>query len=528
MAITRRRFLGHGLAGVAALSAARGPATAQAQTAGRKALANRRRRIIFNDDGDDVWAEKAGTPEGFLNERLVHMLGTQADTLFYCTTQSFNYYTHRTKVAQTFVCKDSPYPNNHMQDLIDQGTDPLALAVEFAHKHNIEAVWTLRMNDIHDCFTPALWPEWKTQHPDALFGTRDDGSTPAGAQRRWWSGVDFAREDVRERTLEIIEEVAQNYDVDGIDLDWMRHPIHFRETWEGKPATAEHVDLLTRFMAQARELVMRVSDDRGRPILLSTRVPLTLKHGLHIGADTAAWLRGGLVDFITTGGGYVPFSMPVAEIASLAHPHGIPVYPCISNSGLIRRKPYGPGSVYAIEGWRAAAANAFANGAAGISIFNLFGVPGNDEVNQLVNQVFGECGDAATLSGKDKLFCIDNSEYLDGCGYTNSAVPYKANLPQDLPANTAVEFPLQVNDTVDASTRLSLRLQTDNDVALTATLGDADLDLAPAPELTDSFDLHWVVANVPPRCTRSGINRVRLTAKGAARLTNLELTVTHG
>lgn len=61
-----------------------------AANAERKALAERRRRIIFNDDGDDIWAPESSTPEGFINVRLIHMHDTRADTLFYCTTQSFN------------------------------------------------------------------------------------------------------------------------------------------------------------------------------------------------------------------------------------------------------------------------------------------------------------------------------------------------------------------------------------------------------------------------------------------------------
>ncbi len=519
--------MSQGIAGMAALAAARGSAAAKAGNLDRKALANRQRRIIFNDDGDDVWDKQASTPEGFVNVRLKHMLDTQADTLFYCTTQSFNYYTHRTRVAEPFVYQGGMFAHNNMQTLLDQGTDPLKLAVEFAHEHGIEAVWTLRMNDIHDCFMAPLWPKWKTDHPEALFGKREDGDAPAGAQKRWWSGVDFARDDVRKRTLEIIEEVARNYDVDGIDLDWMRHPIHFRETWEGKAASPEHVRLITRFMTEARDLLIRIGNERGRPILCSSRVPLTLAQGLHIGTDTAAWIRGGLVDFLTTGGGYVPFTMPVAEIADLARPRDIPVYACISNSGLMRRKPHGPGDAYPIEGWRATAANAFANGASGVSIFNLFGVSGNDAVNRLVKQVFAECGDPATLAGKDKLFCIDNSDFLSGCGYTNSAVPYKDNLPRKLPVGTPVDLPLPVNDSVGASTKLSLRLQTDNPAELTAAVEGTGVALAPAPGLSESRGLHWVSGDVPPACIRPGLNQIRLTADTDVLLTNLELSVTH-
>ncbi|MFH1266081.1 MAG: hypothetical protein ABIK89_10165, partial [Planctomycetota bacterium] len=286
MTTTRRRFIQESLLGIALFGAASRRARAQPAPSDRKALARRRRRIIFNDDGDDVWHPDASTPEGFISVRLKHMLGTQADTLFYCTTQSFNYFTHNTKVGEVFVNREGPFANNNMPALLDQGTDPLELAVEFAHANGIEAVWTLRMNDIHDAFTPQLWPKWKTDHPDALLGKREDwGANPPGSQARWWAGVDFNREDVRARTVELIEEVARNYDVDGIDLDWLRHPIHFPETLRGEPATTKSIELITGLVRDIRAMIARVEKERGKTILLATRVPLTIAQGRYIGTD---------------------------------------------------------------------------------------------------------------------------------------------------------------------------------------------------------------------------------------------------
>ena len=210
MRITRRRFIRSTSVGLAA--AGHGPLLlgAKAESA-RQKPAHRRRRIIFNGDGDDVWHKSSATAEGFVGVRLNNMLDTQVDTLFYCTTQSFNYFTHNTKVGQVFLSREGSFKNNNMQALIDAGTDPLKLAIEYAHKHGIEAVWTLRMNDIHDAFTPPLFPQWKKDHPDALLGKREDWSKhPPGSQHRWWAGVDFNRPDVRQRTLALIREVAEN------------------------------------------------------------------------------------------------------------------------------------------------------------------------------------------------------------------------------------------------------------------------------------------------------------------------------
>ena len=523
--MTRRRFLQYTSAGTAAALALPHLAFGASRREGRAKLAHRPRRIIFNDDGDDVWNAAAATPEGFVRVRLKHMLDTQADTLFYCTTQSFNYFTHNTQVGEIFLKQEGSFQHNNMHALLDQGTDPLKLAVAFAHEHGVEAIWTLRMNDIHDAFTPPLWPQWKTDHPDALLGTSEDwGKSTSGEQRRWWSGVNFYRDDVRKRTVELIEEVARNYDVDGIDLDWLRHPIHFPETFEGKPVKPEGVALITQLVRDTRKAVDAVGAERGRPILLATRVALTVKDGLYMGTDIETWLKEQLVDFVTTGGGYMPFSMPVAEIAQLAGPCGVPVYPCISNSGMMRRKPFGPGSTYSIEAWRATAANAFRNGADGISLFNLFPAPGQDAHNRFVRQAFNELGDPATLAGKDKLFCLDNTAHLDGCGYINHVVPYDACLPKPLDANNRLRVTVPVSDDASNAVAVQLRVQLDVDVPVTAWLNGQEVPLEPSAELNERFGMTWSTGAVDTKTVKQGANALeaQLTPKIAGAIAPIE------
>ena len=520
--------------GVAAASARTGRVAAApgAAVQERRQAAERRRRIIFNDDGDDIWHETAATPDGFLSVRLKHVLGTQVDTIFYCTTQSFNYHTYNTKVGQVFLSQEGAFQHNNMQALIDAGTDPLQLAVEFGHANGIEVFWTLRMNDIHDAFTPPLWPQWKTDHPDALLGERGDWDKyPAGTQHRWWSGVDFGREDVRQRTGQLIEEVARSYDVDGIDLDWLRHPIHFPETLRGEAVPREKTALITQLVRDIRGMLGGIGEERGRPILLSVRVPMLVRRCVHLGTDADSWLQEGLVDVLVTGGGYIPFSMPNGKLVSLGHRHGVPVYPCISASGMGRRPPYGPGGVYGIEAWRAAAANAFAAGADGISLFNLFPAPGSDAHNRLARQVFAEAGDAATLAGKNKLFCLDNAAHLDNCGYTNHIIDYGQCLPKALAPQQELGLQLPVGEDLEAAKAATLHIQTDTACQLTCRLAGQPLELEPSPELNESIGMSWVTANVDPRSVAAGRNECTIglaaEAEGGVKVTGLELLISY-
>ena len=54
-----------------------------------------------------------------------------------------------------------------------------------------------------------------------------------------------------EHELNAIKEVARNYDVDGIDLDWLRHPIHFKVTARRNNLVVWVQDATTREEAQA-------------------------------------------------------------------------------------------------------------------------------------------------------------------------------------------------------------------------------------------------------------------------------------
>ena len=134
MIATRREFLQAVTAGSAALGVGwtRGePLQAVervALDAARKQAAHRRRRVIYNNDGDDTWAKGADTPEKFLAHRHAPLLGTQVDSIYYCTTQSFNLFTHQTHVAEVFLSREGSFADNNLQTFLDRKTDQIGRA----------------------------------------------------------------------------------------------------------------------------------------------------------------------------------------------------------------------------------------------------------------------------------------------------------------------------------------------------------------------------------------------------------------
>jgi len=443
----------------------------QSFTNQRRQLQHRPRRIIYNNDGNDIRLKELSTPAEFLQQRIEPALGTQVDSIFYCTCATTIYH-HDTDVAErmddqadAIQATEGPIVKwrDNMRMLRAAGKDCLELVVERCHEAGVEIFWTHRINDVHDSIPNLRWllSQWKREHPEYLLGKPEDWETHVDAEpRQWWSALDFAKSEVTDYLCRINEEVCQRYDVDGIEIDYFRSPMFFKPNLDYKPATDEQVEIMTAFQRRTREIARREGQRRGRPILVAVRVPMTVEKCRYVGIDIEAWLAEDLVDLLVTGGGYVPFTMPTKELVELGHAYDVPVYPAISGSGMRRRerrpgerdkpRPLGSGA------WRAVAANAWHNGADGMYTFNHF--PGKPE-----NPIFMTIGDPEGLAEVDKTFIIDNW----GChgGSLEYAVVQSQILPKELDSTgKPLELVLPVGDDVAGAAkagrlrRVSLRL----------------------------------------------------------------------
>jgi uncharacterized lipoprotein YddW (UPF0748 family) len=106
-----------------------------------------------------------------------------------------------------------------------------------------ESIW-IAYNDVHDAWTPEFVSDWKQQDPTRVMSTLEQ-SKSFNDRRRLWSLVDFEHPDVEPRLVEIVQEVLQSYDIDGVELDFLRAPIYFRTAEEGRPVTDAQRGILT-------------------------------------------------------------------------------------------------------------------------------------------------------------------------------------------------------------------------------------------------------------------------------------------
>ena len=478
----------------------------------RKRLAQRHRRVIYNDDGCHSRPYK--TAEELISLRVRQVADTQVDTICYCTGGGGLFWGHQPKVGEVlgeFVDETSAqYVKDGRDGLIaleKLGTDPLAVVVDFGHKNNMEVFWSYRMNNPECSFAPWSKSRRKREHPEYLMGVESDwGKHPQTHPKAWWTLWDFARPEVRNYILRIFEDVCQRYDIDGIELDFIRHPLFFRPNLDGRPAEPEHVAMMTDLVRRIRAMTERVATERGRPLLVSVRAPLSVQSCLAIGLDVPTYLKEDLMDIMIAGQDYIQMAVAssLRDMVDLGHEYQVPVYAL-----LVPPKPY---DLYRFDNraWWGAAMNRWYWGADGIYLFNLFPTKPDDRFSQL--------GSVETLKGRDKIYAVGNPALESVLGTFKLVMVGPNRLPLTLEPNSNVTAKLPVGEDIVAnspagktvSTLLRLRISTlVRGDKITVTLNGHSLAASdPVEPLTAKPASAWFHIETDPKQVQAGYNLI--------------------
>ena len=210
----------------------------------RLEAARRPRRVIFVDDNYGLSHQGCNTPEGFLRPRLKPLVGTHVDAITYCVYAHSPAHVSRIR-PRIYMGHGGPFDTdrewtrNH-QALLKAGQCPLKLVIEFAHANGMEAFAHMSMNDCHDSIMPRVMHPFKKQHPQLVVDTE---KTLPNLQL-YKTAYNFSHAEVRDRQYVIIEEVCQGYDVDGFEMDFIRHPMFFSRCMRGESARDADHDIL--------------------------------------------------------------------------------------------------------------------------------------------------------------------------------------------------------------------------------------------------------------------------------------------
>jgi hypothetical protein len=366
-------------------------------------------RLIFNNDGGTLFrpfspaSDVPFTTEGFLDATLGYLENTHVDAFSWTlgtdvwpmpdiqgAGRATNFYCHKTDVGERFYELNGPFHARswkvmaeRVKTMIENGDDPPRLLAEAAHQRGLDFFLSVRMNDAHDgrivernrgslfgSKTPLSYPVFengkfnernirghicrmKLDHPDWLIGDHDS------LTRLCAIAFDYAHQPVRDFRLALIEEALEQYDIEGIELDFLRHPLVFKP---GEERT--HAHLMTEFIGRVRNALDRTGKERGKHLCLSVRTLIPLEAARRIGLDVDEWLQEAYIDQWI--GGIVDRSrLELREAVNLAARHNCPVYASFKTDAILGR------GHHSTEAFRAIAANHYRAGVQGIYVFNM-------------------------------------------------------------------------------------------------------------------------------------------------------------
>lgn len=171
---------------------------------------------------------------------------------------------------------------------VRQGLEIHKVWISQLRKIGISPWVSIRMNDIHNNddenhFLHSAFfknKQWRRAAHRPTFSYYDNA-------------FDFHHSEVRDRMLAFIGENLEEFDLDGLELDWMREVFSLQVGRE-----QEGITVLNAYMRQIRALVDAAAAKKGRPIKLSVRCPATPEMCLRFGMDVFDWMDNGIIDMI--------------------------------------------------------------------------------------------------------------------------------------------------------------------------------------------------------------------------------------
>ena len=352
---------------------------------------------------------------------------------------------------------DQPLAQN-LRHLIATTGGPLTTLIDICREAQLPFFPRVRMNSHYDIEpSDPGWGRFRRDHPELLIGLPDERFQVGSIEHGIRTGLNFAAPQVREHRAAIICELFERFDVDGVELDFMRHPAFFRVG-----QAYQHRHLMTDLLRHVRSRMNQVALARGKPIQLAVRVPPTLADSARIGLDVARWMAEELVDIVVVGGGFIPYETPIREFVHAANGK-IDVYGCIESTRYADEKNF-----------RAIASHFWDSGAQGVHLYNFYTM-GPAWNKRILNQL----ADPEALKHLDKRYELDQTARFTTpyhCAYPvhNIEATFRyASPPAQLPValeptltNRGVELRLNVVDDLQqertdgtlAGCTLSLRL----------------------------------------------------------------------
>ena len=276
---------------------------------------------MFNDDGWILGTYGPPLTPDIIREKMIAPYTDSPVDVFLWSVGGHDVYDFETEIGERFGdsgCDDlddrQQRRKANLRYLSDNHGGPLTVISSLCHDRGLRFFPSVRMNEHYDMAESSpSYGRLRREYPDFLIGKPGEEIPHLSLEWGIRTGLDYAVDEARNHKLSIILELIEHFDIDGIELDFMRHPAFFRV----EEAYA-HRYLLTDMVSQVRSALDAKGRALNREVSLAIRVPPTLHDCSRIGLDVEDWLRQDLVHLLIAGGGFIPFHMPIRSFVDAA------------------------------------------------------------------------------------------------------------------------------------------------------------------------------------------------------------------
>lgn len=258
----------------------------------KKDMPMSRMKTIYNDDATELYDVEPGRAKASLIELIDRALDNVPIDIWtiecalpdICEYQSA---VGEVRGARFAELQASDRRIRGMRALAAEGTDHLSVYIERLRSRGVKCLAEIRMSDTHHAVNAADpgCPLFTLEHPEWTI-QRDDGVAE--------SAMDYSYKEVREHRLAIIVELANAYDIDGLELNFNRWGKQFARN-EGRAKK----DIMTAYVGEVVAILKQAAAKKGRDkLMLGAWVPSTLAECLDTGCDVEAWAKNGWLDFL--------------------------------------------------------------------------------------------------------------------------------------------------------------------------------------------------------------------------------------
>ncbi len=402
-------------------------------------MAAKENRLLINADDSHWWgfwntlAKEGRFDDESLNEYVMNYAGSGVtDLLFNIFCQSSD------TPTDVFTFRGDLYGETEQNGKPVDYADYYGLS-EFYNrqKKDIFAVWiakcrevglrpwiSLRMNDCHD-------PDAETSRlrGDIFYAAEENGWTVGEAYGYYRHCLNYAVPEIRQMMLDYTKEQLMRYDVDGLELDFMREIYCF----DCKNADAEEiVEIMNDYMRQTAKIVAAAEKKWGHDIELSVRMMRDLDQCRIYGFDVLAWCEEKLVDSVTVTPRFSSndSAMPIADWKNRCE--GVKIFAGIET--LVNTNARGCcASAEVVRGYGAQYLTA---GADGLYLFNYMTAPPG--IGEREREVYDTCGSLEEILKHSRRHVVTYQDTVPEGWEPYDPLPLKLkkNRPQTLEIET--------------------------------------------------------------------------------------------